>query len=163
MLPSQRTEYRSHMPPPRARLCLRRQRPGQTVHLATSRGPDCASGDSARARLCIWRHPARQTVSPATSCASNCVSDDNERQFFAPGCRRRHSLWAGLSPEAQFKGRAVAVCVGMWPNPHSRRGAESPPRVESADPDAKFLESADPAAKFLESADPAAICPKTRF
>ena len=45
--------------------------------LATARGPDCASGDSARARLCIRRQRAGQTVHLATACKPDCASGDS--------------------------------------------------------------------------------------
>ena len=43
-----------------------RRRVARTVHPATGRGADCASGDRLRDRLCIWRQPGSQTVHLAT-------------------------------------------------------------------------------------------------
>ena len=79
----------------------RRHGADQTVHLATARGPDCASDDKAQVKLCIWRHRAGQTVHSATTRCRFGRLFVARGTVWQAGCRQTHSLMSGLSPEAQ--------------------------------------------------------------
>ena len=79
-----------------------RARPtAQTVHPATARGPDCASGDSPRPKLCIVRQPAAQTVHLATTSGPKRPLVVAGCTVYLPACRQMHSLARPLSPDEQ--------------------------------------------------------------
>ena len=65
------------------------------------RASNCAPGDIRRRRLCLWRQPTGHTVHPTTTRGRLSVLVVVRGTVCQSGCRRRHSLQFGMSPNVQ--------------------------------------------------------------